>query len=229
MALDIITWLWGDKYGPADVIRLESRIRQNLKTPFQFHVCTDHRDRKFSPSIHVHAIPDHELMNRSCFCRLRMFDPEWQRQEGMSGTMVAIDLDVVIVGALDPLFQTEDSFKILTGANAVNPNPYNASIMLLQAGQHPEVWRDFSPTKAKQVDHPDHEFPDDQGWLWHMLPGFKGWPVGQESGIYAFQKPGWPKGNTLPADARMVVFFGYRKPAMFAGLPWIKKYWTEAA
>lgn len=231
MAVTVITWLWGDKYGVRDVNRLARAVFKYAKSCDRFVLFSDSTERLpgLDSLVEQRPIPDLPLRGRGCFCRLRMFDPAWQMQEGLYETIVAIDLDVIIVGALDPLFQTQDTFKILTGANATNPNPYNASIMLLQAGKHPEVWREFSPEKAKLFDHSSHEFPDDQGWLWHMLPGFKGWPVGQQSGIYAFQKPGWPKGNDLPADARIVVFFGYRKPAMFERLPWIKKYWMDAA
>lgn len=227
MTLDIVTWMWGDKYGPEDVVRLESRIRKNLRLPCQFHLFTDNHHWALPPSICVWPISDPELIGKGCFCRLRMFDPDWQRQHKMFGTIVSIDLDVVVVRELDPLFETKEPFKILTGANASNPNPYNASIMLLKAGQHPGVWREFSLEKAMRTQY--HEFPDDQGWIWHMLPDVKGWPVGKASGIYAFQKPGWPKGSALPDAARLVVFFGWRKPQMFSELPWIKEHWTAAA
>lgn len=160
-----------------------------------------------------------------CFCRLRIFDREWQVARGIKpgDRLVNMDLDTVITGPLDPLFNRAETFMILQGANAANPCPFNGSLMMLRAGAHPEVWSDFSLEKARQI--PFYEFPDDQGWLHHKLPKAPGWKVGAQSGVYAFQKPGWPKGEALPSDARMVVFPGWRSPEKFKHLQWIKDNW----
>jgi hypothetical protein len=233
MALDVITWMWGDKYGMRDVVRLFKAVKSNLNLDHRFHVFSDpeYQHLETAYGIKAHKIEDPNLMDRSCYCRLRMFDPRWQQRHGMHGTIVSLDLDVVITGALDPLFTTANTFMILQGANAVNPNPFNASVMLLQSGYHTDVWDSFSVKKASTV--PYHEFPDDQGWIWHKLPNAAGWPVGK-SGIYAFQKPGWPgwpKGghDALPVNARLVSFIGRRKPEQYTALPWVRKFWSEAA
>jgi len=167
------------------------------------------------------------LCGRHCFCRLRMFDPVWQGWHGIDGKIIALDLDVIITGEIDHLFAGDATFKILKGANASNPNPFNASVMMLRTRHHSEVWTDFNIDHAGAI--PFHEFPDDQGWIHHKLPRADGWQVGA-SGIYAFQKPGWPKGrDDLPDDARIVTFIGKRKPQQFGHLPWIRKHWTAAA
>ena len=95
--------------------------------------------------------------------------------------------------------------------------------MMLRAGAHSEVWSDFTLEAAQQV--PFFEFPDDQGWIHHKLPGAAGWQVGTSSGVYAFQKPGWPKGDTLPKDASIVAFPGHRDPKKFVNLPWVHDNW----
>jgi len=157
-----------------------------------------------------------------------MFDPVWQDWHGLQGKIISLDLDLVITGEIDHLFAGNSTFKILHGANASNPNPFNASIMMLRSGEHGEVWNTFSYRDALKTRY--HEFPDDQGWIWHKLPQADGWKVGSASGIYAFQKPGWPAGTLdLPDDARIVTFIGRRKPQQFQNLPWIRKYWTAAA
>ncbi len=166
---------------------------------------------------------------KGCFARLRMFDPLYQENieivaHSKIDRIVCMDLDTVITGPLDPLFDRDETFLILQGANAANPCPFNGSLMMLRAGHHSEVWSDFSLEKARAV--PFYEFPDDQGWIHHMLPNAAGWKVGAESGVYAFQKPGWPKGDDLPADARMVVFPGWRSPEKFKHLKWIKENWA---
>jgi hypothetical protein len=137
---------------------------------------------------------------------------------------VCIDLDTVITGPLDGLFDRPENFIILQGANASNPCPFNGSLMMLRAGARPDVWRDFSLKAAGSV--PFFEFPDDQGWLWHKIPDAAGWKAGSESGVYAFQKPGWPKDDRLPADAKIVAFPGWRDPSKFANEPWVRQHWA---
>lgn len=221
--VNVISWLWGSKYTVNDVTRLATAVKKNLRAPHRFHVFSD---VAYSlTGIETHLIRDPALANRSCFCRLRMFDPNWQAAFNMKGWILSLDLDLVITGGLDDLLMTTSRFKILQHVNAVNPNPFNASVMLLRTGYHAEVWRDFSLEKANAA--PFHEFPDDQGWIWFKLPKADGWRAGRESGIYGFQKPGWPPGMSLPQDARIVSFIGKRKPGMYKQLLWVKKYWKE--
>jgi hypothetical protein len=209
--LIISTWIWGTKYQGLDYLdHLVRGVARHLSEPHRFVVVTP-------PDIHLTEIP-------GCFARLRMFDPEWQRSIAMEDgdRLVCTDLDVVITGPLDDLFDRPEPFVILQGANAANPCPYNGSLMMLRTGAHPEVWSEFSVEAAGAA--PFYEFPDDQGWLAHKVPGAAGWKAG-EGGVYAFQKPGWPKGEALPADARFVAFPGKRDPSQFTHLPWVKEHW----
>lgn len=228
VALSVITWLWGTKYGPDDVYRLARRLRECLTMPYKFVAFSD-REFDGQNLVDVRSIPesDRHLMDRSCFVRLRMFDPNWQQTHGFKDKIISLDLDTVIVRNINDLFTTPDSFMILRKVNSVNPNPFNCSVMMLRGGSHQQVWSQFSVQQASRV--PYHEFPDDQGWIWHMLPNSKGWDAGKSSGIYGFKKPGWPPGSTsLPDQAKIVAFIGHRKPEHYPGLQWIKRYWTEA-
>ena len=209
-------------------MRLRNMVRRHLKTPHKFLLFTDQPLGLMDSTIEVRQLEDPALTNRSCFCRLRMFDPNWQKRNDIKGTILSLDLDLIIVAPIDDIVQISSSFKILKGVNAVNPNPFNASVMLLQSGCHREVWDDFTIEKARQTRY--HEFPDDQGWIWHKLPDADGWKAGSESGIYGFQKPGWRTGSfDLPSDAKIVTFIGKRKPHMYKYVPWIKQHWISAA
>lgn len=211
--LHIGPFVWGNKYGPEYVERARAGVARHLKGEYRWHV--------FSPE------PEDEHLTKiqGCFCRLRVFDPAWQRQNGIAAgdRIVSIDLDAVTTGPLDPLFDRDDPFLILQGANSSNPCPYNGSIWSVIAGYRPDVWTEFSFEAAKLV--PYDSFPDDQAWFAARLPGAKGWKVGPESGLYAFKKPGWPKGDDLPKGARMVVFPGWRDPVKFNHLSWVKENW----
>ncbi len=223
--LNIVTWLWGNKYGRDDVCKLQYGLLKHLKTPHRFLVMTEReREITFPSGVERHAIKDPELTKLvGCFARLRMFDYGWQANCHIDGPMVCMDLDVVITGRLDPLFDRSEDFVILQGVNALNPCPYNGSIWMLKPGTHADVWTDFSLDAARTIKQ--HIFPDDQGWFWHKIPNAAGWQVGPSSGVYGFLKPGWPGKNLFPRDARLVVFPGWRSPAKFKHLPWIREHW----
>ncbi|WP_315833903.1 hypothetical protein [Bradyrhizobium prioriisuperbiae] len=210
--LTVCAWTWGDKYGPEYIKRLAAGVARHLRQPFRFRVFTPQEE-----DLHLTKIP-------GCFARLRMFDRSWQAANEITNRLVCMDLDMVITGPLDDLFDRPEPFVILQGANQSNPCPFNGSVMMLRAGAHPEVWSDFSVDAARGV--PFDSFPDDQGWLAHKLPGAAGWKCGSESGIYAFRKRSWPKSDALPSVARIVAFPGHRDPSQFTRLDWVRDNWA---
>lgn len=222
MALVIITWLWGEKYGPEDVRKVFGGFRRHLREVHR-QVCVTYQDIE---GVETTPIKDPGLTRwKGCLARLRLFDDVWQRDLGIqrNDRIVNVDLDVVVTGPLDILFDNVASFKILTGANASNPCPYNGSIFMLRGGEHADVWDDFTIERILRVPH--HEFPDDQAWLAFKLPGAPGWRAGAESGIWAFRKRTWPAGDALPPGAKLVCFPGHRDPSQFTHLDWVKKHW----
>jgi hypothetical protein len=226
--LNVICWLWGSKYSAQDVLRLRCAVGKHLDASHRFIVFADEMNEDLArKGFDVRRIVDPLLIGRHCFCRLRMFDPAWQEWNKFKVPIVSLDLDLIITGRLDPLFFGHHDFMILQGVNAVNPNPFNASVMMLLPGNHAHVWNDFTMERAQKMRR--YEFPDDQGWIWDRLPHAFGWRAGPSSGIYGFMKPGWPAGTNLPKDARIVAFLGHRKPHQFQHIAWVKKCWTELA
>lgn len=225
--LVITTWLWGSKYNASDVEKLSASVSRNLNQPHMF-VCVSDRLMSFSGGIIRRSIKDRNLLLvDGCFARLRMFDPEWQSgfwvKQEPDDRIVNIDLDTVITGNLDLLFDRKEPFLIMQGANSVNPCRFCGAMMMVRRGAVPHLWSWFSLDDAMKI--PFHKFPDDQGWIWAKEPNAAGWQCGRD-GVYAFHKPGWPKGSDdLPSDARLVTFNGFRSPQMFNSLPWIREHW----
>lgn len=213
MALIISTWSWGTKYSPEYVAKLASAVKRNLKQPHRFAVFFPQEE-----DTHLTEIP-------GCFARLRTFDPEWQAANGIEpgDKIVCMDLDLIITGPLDDLFDRDEPFTILQGVNTSNPCPFNGSLWMLRAGYRPDVWHEFSPELAEKV--PYHEFPDDQAWLADMIPDAGNF--GPKDGVYAFQKKGWPKGELLPRNAKVICFPGWRDPSQYVRLDWVKQHWRS--
>jgi len=223
LLLNVVTWIWGDKYGEHYVRRLRDGVARNLKQPHRFIVVSDRLDRPLIAKQKIYWDRDEELRKiPGCLCRLRMFDRDWQYWAGFEegDRIVSIDLDAVITGPLDDLFD-RDEFTILSNVNTTNPCPYNGSVFMWRAGTHADVWTDFSLDAVKRV--PFHAFPDDQGWFWHKIP--KAREFGPATGVYGFKKKGWPSGDALPANAKIVAFPGWRDPEKFVHLDWIKEHW----
>jgi hypothetical protein len=209
--LHIVAFRWGEKYGPEYVNKLQAAIDRNLTEDYRFCV--------------LHPLDEdrHLTEIKGCFARLRLFDPEYQRLCGFKegDRIVCMDLDMVITGSLDGLFDRSEPFVILQGVNASNPCPYNGSLWMLTAGYRPDVWHEFSVELAGKI--VAHDFPDDQGWMWDMIPDAGAF--GPEDGVYAFQKKSWPKGEELPKGARIVAFPGWRDPSQYVRLPWVAEHW----
>lgn len=227
--ITVITFLWGDKFGADDVAKLFSAVRRNLKQPARFIAVSE-----WNLNIEgVECIPirDIELTKiKGCYARLRMFDRQWQCDYKIEGRIVLIDLDTVITGELDPLFDRPEPFVIMQGGNSTNPCLFNGALQMLRTGCHSEIWDSFTVDRASRV--PFYEFPDDQGWLWARLPNAAGWKCGPESGVYVFHKPGWQgwepgskPSDKLPKGARLVTFSGWRNPARFDHLDWVRDNW----
>lgn len=232
--LTVTTWWWGNKFGIDNVNKLAAGIKRHLKQPYRFACIHDKGFPDFSADVHCSwPLPDEGLTKiKGCFARLRMFDPDWQNAYPFSfmhreprNAIVNFDLDTVITGTLDHLFERQEPFVIMQGANAVNPCPMNGALMMIRAGAHSEVWRDFSVEAASKV--PFHDFPDDQGWIWHKVPDAAGWKTGPESGVYVYQKRGWPTGTKqLPLGARLVTFVNH-DPAKMQQLEWVREHWKN--
>lgn len=236
--LTVCTWLWGDKFGPEDVRKLKAGVARNLRQPHRF-LCVSDKDNearlvdaRVSCEITRIQHPDLTLI-KGCYARLAMFSPSWQREIGVDDRLVCIDLDTVVTGELDPLFDRPEPFLIMQKGNASNPCPFNGALQMVRAGAHPEVWSDFTVEAAAKV--PFYEFPDDQGWIWHKLPNAAGWVCGRDSGVFVFRKPGWPgfthardirPDDHLPKGARLVTFSGGRSPQKFSHLQWVKQNWA---
>ena len=215
--LHIVTWLWGSKYPDVYVDRLVTGIARNCdEDPHNIEIVVC---EPWPQDQYLTLVP-------GCMARLRTFDPEWQAEvlgAEQGDRIVVLDLDLVITGSLDGLFDRDEPFVILQGVHTANPTPYNGSVWMLRAGYRPDVWEDFSLEAAQDICV--YMYPDDQMWMHHKIPDAAAF--GPKDGVYAFMKPGWPNGMDLPKDARIVAFPGSRDPCQFQHLPWIKHHWIS--
>lgn len=210
--LRVFSWRWGTKYPGHYVERLRNGLARNLKQDYTFDVIEPQ-----GADIELTKIP-------GCFPRLRMFDLNWQCLQGINigDRVVCLDLDLVITGSLDDLFDRSENFVILQGIHTANPCPYNGSLWMFRGGYRPDVWSDFSLEAAARV--PFYQYPEDQAWMAAKIPDAAAF--GPQNGVFGFRKPGWPAGDKLPLGAKIVAFPGARDPSQFQSLDWVREHWA---
>lgn len=222
--LHVVTWLWGSAYGEHYVRHLAAAVGRNLNEAHRFLALTDRPRFGLGEGVAQYGIQDIGLTKiKGCIARLRLFDPAYQRDLGIKegDKVLSLDLDLVVTGALDALVTRPEGFSILQGINSNNLCPFNGSVWMLRAGYRPDVWTSFSMDAVNKI--PRHEYPDDQGWLYHMMPDAGAY--GPSCGVYGFKKLHWPSGDALPDGAKVVAFPGWRDPAKFAHIDWIREHW----
>jgi hypothetical protein len=221
--ITIACWRWGQKYGPQYVSNLKAAVARNLSMPHRFVCITDQKD---TPGETL-PIENPELLSvrDGCYARLRMFDPVWQLKHGIE-RIVCFDLDLVVTGQLDPLFNRPEPFMILHG-NHFNPCPFNGSVMMISRCARPDIWTRFNLAEAERVSFIRGKWRGtDQTWIAHVAPDAPGWTY--KDGIYGYEKRGWPVpggAGWLPADARIVTFNGKRDPARQPE-EWVARHWS---
>jgi hypothetical protein len=226
--LFVCSWLWGTKWPGVYADRLFAGVARNVKQDYRSVLISDQTVRRGVDTFCRIAEEDRKYLDRpGCLVRMRMFDAEWQKSIGAvkGDRIVCIDVDSVIIGGLDFLFDRYHEFIIMQGYNQTNPCPFNGSLWMFRAGEHHDVWDDFSLDAHERYGVPVHSIADDQGWLHYKFPDAAAWTT--RDGVYAFKKIGWgEKGRRrLPLNARFVAFPG-RDPAKYPELYWLNQYWV---
>lgn len=209
--LTVLSWFWAQPGGKTAYTALHANIwadsvRRNLSLPHRIACVTDtpegidpsveiiHPPREFE---HV-RIPTWGEHRPQCLRRIAMFAPDAGNLFGER--FVCMDLDCVITGPLDPLFDVADDFRMFRGTGG--GRPYNGSMMLLKSGARPRVYEEFTPQNAAAAGH--HFKGSDQAWISHCLgAGEATW--GTEHGV------GW-YGDRRREDTRLLFFPGSTKP-----------------
>lgn len=228
MTLFVCSWLWGTKWKPVYADRLFAAVKRNLQQDYRSVLVTDQPFNGGADIVCPIEDADRAYLNQpGCLVRIRMFDAAWQQRLGMKvGDRVAcIDVETVITGPLDPLFQDRDAeLRIMQGFNSTNPCPFNGSLWMFPAGERHDVWDDFSLDAHAKFGVPVHSIADDQGWLHFKFPNAAAYTP--EDGVYAFRKITWPGSKGLPDGARVIAFPG-RDPNDHADRGWIRENWGE--
>lgn len=235
--LSVVTYKWRpapgyrSTYGPETVNTLRRMVARHYPQPHRFVCVTDDADGidtgiDIVPLWSDHAgIPSpHGGKNPSCYRRLKAFAPEIA--EVFGPRFVSLDLDVVIVGDLAPLWDRPDPFVIWGDTNPQPGSHYNGSMVLMTAGVRRQVWDRFDPLRSPRDAKAAGCWGSDQGWISYCLgAGEPRWTTAD--GVYSFRNHLANGREPLPADARLVLFHGRIDPWSPEAhtIPWVKRYY----
>jgi hypothetical protein len=226
--ITVLTWLWAQpggrtKFTAEHVNIWADMVRRNLAMPHRI-ACVTATPEGIDPGVRIIAPPGdfEDVLSKhwggsrpNCYRRLSMFRRDAGKLFGQR--FVCMDLDCVIGGALDPLFDRPDEFVIFKGT--APERPYNGSMMLIRAGCRPQVFENFDQRGA---DKSGAKFVgSDQAWLAHCL----GWGEAtwdESDGVWFFGKR--YLAEVKKAQPRVLFFPGKRKPWELAPVfPFMKR------
>jgi len=222
----------GSKYSAEYVNVLKKMTQRNLTVPHKF-VCFTEDPKGIDPDIKILPLPTIQI--KGWWFKTMLFNPNLQIQ----GTMLFIDLDVVIFKNIDRLFQhSPGTFMVCRDFNrCFQPNwqKMNSSVVRWNTGQHPQLYNNF----IKDPITISKRFHGDQDWLFDQVKKhFEFWPdewiqsykwemrgnpklVRQKTGQKNFTAPGEPK---IKSETAVAVFHGDPNPKECVD-PWCQTHW----
>ena len=218
-AVNVLCIKWGKKYGPEYVNKLHSMVSRHLHRPFRF-VCLTDDAAGIAPAVEVKPIPMvgfDEFDQRKSWT----FGHGWLKLTSfanplydLQGRTLFLDLDIVILDSLDPLFEQTGEFIVIKEWDKKDGTG-NTSCYLYTIGAHADalehLQRDY-PASIASVRN-EQEFIT----LYLARQGkLSYWP---EEWCRSFKRHclqpglmGWFKPPTIPQGARLIAFHGKPNP-----------------
>lgn len=240
--LHVVMWKWHqvgvrEGYTAEHVNLMTGMLRYALgKTPYRAVCVTDERG-----GIDCETFPLWDDCNNlanasrrdlpSCYRRLRLYDPETQREMGIhkGDRVLSIDLDTLLTGDIQAIVARQDRFLGWGMRGPVHPLVFNGSFQMFWAGDLSELWTTFDPHTSPKEANKAGYFGSDQSWLSYKLVGKEGC-TGLDYPLVASYPNNVRQLALLDKRTRIIFFHGRRKPwhqAALAESPWIKRYWRN--
>lgn len=205
------------------VVRLERMARRFLQRPFVF-VCFTDQPEAFRAPIHTIRIPAHLPGCPAAigyWNKLQLFNPA----HGLTGRVLFLDLDVLVVNDLAPLVDYPAPFALASDelaldrpAIAVNSvglrivRRFNASAMAFWADAAAVLWTDWTPEVTARLQ-------SDQDWYGTRLPDAAAMPLSW------FPRLSKITGPPFDADAKVILAKKPKNHIAARQFPWFAERW----
>lgn len=210
---NVVCMKWGTRYGPEFVNRLHSMVRRNTTWDIRFVCFTDDKGG-IHPHIECQAPPklDYDPRLGVHWPKLGLFHQTLGDLEGMT---LFLDLDVVIIGDIDPFFEYEARFCMIREWKDPHLGYGNSSVVRFFVGLESGVLDRFYAT-PKDVIISSFKSKE-QNFLTRAVDEVSFWP---DAWCPAFSRACLPRTRLLryfsrpvpPKDGRILVFYGAITP-----------------
>lgn len=234
--IDCACVIHGDKYDWEYVERLYSMIHRHMSRGVRFHVFTE-KNRSVPGHMIKHDLtewPGISGPRKSWWYKMQLFDPS-----RISGQILYLDLDVVIVDTLDWMCDLDPGYfwTIRDWRHLWKPlwHGMNSSVMYWDNGKFSNIWKEFCDRGIGEIAaryRGDQDFinamlPEEQrrffqddfvlSWRWQIKDG------GMDIKTRAYKNPG--AGSVVPPGSKILIFHGDPKPHEIQD-PIIIRHWT---
>ena len=216
MTMHVLCFKWGTKYGPEYVNRLFAMVKRNLSLPFAFHCFTDD-SQGIRSDIECHPLPELDCPVPVNVPGMWRKTAIWRKDlAGIDGRALFVDLDSVIVDAIDPLFEWGDDDDVILARNWLKPLSKlgQTTLFRFKVGAHAYLLEQFQKDSqgiAEQYRFEQHYVTQ------NVRGGVKFWPKQWVRHYRAHCLPGYLgryfRPATIPRGARVIAFPGEPNPA----------------
>jgi len=144
----VVCLKWGNKYSSKYANILYSMVRRHTSGPLEF-VCVTEDGKNLNRNIVIKEMPTDFLSG--WWNKLSLFKPGI-----LEGRFLFLDLDIVIHGSIDPLFELmpESPFCVIRDFGRYYKNTYNSSVMRFDSQKTNYIWEEYMYSK-KEFDNYD--------------------------------------------------------------------------
>jgi hypothetical protein len=210
----VLCMKWGSKYGPEYVNRLYGMVARHLRGPFRF-VCLTDNSAGVRPEVQCLPLPALDLPPARRDGGWRKLTTFEAKLFDLKGVALFLDVDVVIVGDITPLFELPGEFLIIHDWKRPSRITGNSSVYRFRLGAHADVLAKFRTEQANIRTRLRNE----QAYLSEVLhaQGKLGYWPDEWCVSYKYHCiPRWPSNYwrepAVPTGARIVVFHGEVNP-----------------
>lgn len=158
-------WVKGHVPYPVEYVsRLSAMVAKRLDRPYRM-VCLTDRPGQVPDGVEAITIPNPRPLD-GWWSKLELFNP----QHGVTGRVLYLDLDTLLVKSLDPIVDLPASFALIphTGRfkgfrNKAVVRRFNSSVMVFDAGINHRLYKDWTPAVAERLH-------GDQDWIGEQYP-----------------------------------------------------------
>ncbi|OOZ42726.1 hypothetical protein [Solemya elarraichensis gill symbiont] len=205
----VICLKWGTRYGSDYVNRLYGMVKRNTERPLRLVCFTDDSDG-IQEGIEIKPMPPFDLpekMRSHPFRRMFIFA---EQLNDLQGTVLHLDLDLVVTGSIDKLFNFNPDSRFITIENWTQKGQGigNMSVFRYRIGELTEVWERFRPDPMAMM----NLYHNSQTFVCRTLGDVDFYPANWCLSFKHSLVPKWPLNflvsPKLPEETKIIAFTG---------------------